>query len=208
MNGAAKLAGDLARLSAAGLRGGGFTYLLAAVALLWVAASAALVLAGRDALPGLSRTTLTQLMMVEFLAIHSGGFLGFVLFWQPVGTWNVVAKWGVFLLLMSGYTAIAWSRGSEFLALFLVGCVIPYVGMMFNLRDRSRRVELGIRWGMGFAIFIVATGPTGTPGLVNHWVDHRTVVWAALIYFVLLALEEVCWFLYRARKSLVAARTA
>lgn len=174
---------------------GGWTKWAAAFPLALLAAGAGVVLAGHAGLPGMSRTILTRLMMVEFLAIHSGAFLGFFFFWRPSDRKNTVAKWVIFCVILGLYCAAAFNVGRDLFVMFVIGSGLPYLGMMLA-RDRASLRQMWARWTWSFLAFMAASGPTGTPGSVNQWTDRQSVVWACLIYFTLLALAELSGIYY------------
>lgn len=140
---------------------------------------------------------LTGLMRVEFLVIHSTAFLGALALWktQTVGQARArtVGFWGLFAL----YILLALKGGLLQLAAFLFLTVSTYLGLFLNWRSPSVVVQLGVRWVVGFLIFIVVVGVLGTPKDVDRWVGNGQVMLAGLVYFAAIGLVELSGFYLR-----------
>ena len=144
---------------------------------------------------GADRAFLTGLMKVEFLVLHGTVFLGMLGLWQPVGkaekTVRAVIFWGLFSL----YFALALQE--KVLLVFLGLTFVTYLGLFMNWRSPSAMLQLGARWAVGMAAFIVVSLLNNTPKDVGTWTGHSAVMRAGMMYFILLAAVELSGFYLR-----------
>lgn len=152
---------------------------------------------------GLSQhATFGKLMQMEFIAIHSGLFLGvFILarpdsaFWRGM-RWVAVALLSVFYLKI-GYSIMGWVGVLELAAL----TVSTYFGLLWATKSAQFRMaaEIGVRWFIGFMAFGLIGRLFDMPSEVNSWSDFPAVLIYGASYFATLAAIEATGLYRRIR---------
>jgi hypothetical protein len=153
--------------------------------------------ASRQPLFGAGRETLTRIMQVEFLVIHSMAFLGLVALWKPGDAAGRRTRAVLFWGLAGLYCLAAGSRGGESLLVFLGLSFVTYLGLFLNWHSPSAMVQLGARWLVGTALFLIALGVFGAPKNAGEWLGRQSVIKAGTLYFASLALLELAGFFQR-----------
>lgn len=140
---------------------------------------------------GAGRETLTTVMQVEFLVIHSMGFLGLIGLWRPEDArgrvQRAIAFWGLFGL----YCLVAIHQGSTYFVLFFGLGFATYLGLFMNWGSPSAQMQLVARWICGFVAYMIANAVFDTPRNVSAWTGRTSVIHAGALYFLGLAALEL-----------------
>ena len=170
-----------------------------------------------------------MIMLLEFLLIHSSGFIGPVVFANdvPIGRrikW--VAGFGLFYTMF--VAAWAWQFQSWWPLIFylwLLGSKLVDILMDRRVPEEMRQRQMGMVAVSALfyllSVFATLLLPFPKLGLTRHghyygvpgsgeWVSHPHIVIAALVtYFSLLALAKLCaWDIAFARKQVRAKQVA
>lgn len=135
-------------------------------------------------------------LALQFLMVTVRGqpFLGALALWKTQtpgqARTRAVCFWGLFAL----YVLLAMKGGLMQLAAFLFLTVSTYLGLFLNWRSPSALVQLGVRWVVGFAIFILVVGVLRTPKDVDRWAGNADVMLAGVVFFALAGLVELSGF--------------
>lgn len=147
--------------------------------------------------------TFGKLMQMEFIAIHSGLFIGVFVLVRSDSTflrgmrWVAVALLSVFYLKI-GYSIMGWVGVLELATL----TVCTYSGLLWATKSAQLRMaaEIGARWFIGFMAFGLIGRLFGMPSEVNTWSEFPTVLLYGACYFATLAAIEATG-LYRRIRS-------
>lgn len=173
-------------------------------------------------LPWALLRSLVLVMLVEFLIVHSAGFLGGALLAEGVSTGKRVGTllgFGAFYLLFAGAFGLAFGSWSPVVTLlWLVGSRVLTVVVDPRPTEDERHRQASL-WAVGALLYLIGVFVTtllpipklGVTEAVRDgldlpgsglWIDqpHRVFVFG-LLYFALLALVEVTDFRF-ARSSL------
>jgi hypothetical protein len=135
---------------------------------------------------------LVDLMQLEFFAIHAGVMLGMIVFWRSITSSYRLLQWSLFLLLLSAYLYAAFiEAGPGGLIEFIAMTGLTYAGMLLRGIRGSRMAELGARWGISLAGFLLTAAVTGAPQGVDQWENHREVLVFGALYFAWLGGFEI-----------------
>ncbi len=143
-----------------------------------------------------------KLMQMEFIAIHSGLFLGvFVLarpdraFWRGM-RWVAVALLSVFYLKI-GFAIMGWTGVIELAAL----TVCTYSGLFWATKSQQFRIaaDIGARWFIGFMTFALIGKLFAMPENVAEWENFPAVLLYGACYFATLAAIEATGLYRRIR---------
>ena len=152
---------------------------------------------------GLSQhATFGKLMQMEFIAIHSGLFIGvFVLarpdraFWRGM-RWVAVALLSVFYLRF-GYSIMGWVGVFELIALTFC----TYSGLLWATQSArfGLACEIGARWFIGLLAFGLIGRIFGMPQNAAEWVNFPSVLLYGASYFAALGAFEATGIYRRIR---------
>lgn len=164
---------------------------LAPAALPWLTAATFLV-AWRQ-FPSPFHEYMSLLLELEFLALHSGGFIGLLVVWNPGRRLSRVLRWlgiTVFasLYLYAGYTVLGWAGTGSMAAMILA----TWAGVLWAREaTRTRRaIEFGLRWFLATFGFIILAGLTGMSENVDEWHTQPRAPFFGAVYFFMLGLLE------------------
>ncbi len=138
-------------------------------------------------------TTFGKLMQMEFLAIHSGLFLGvFILFWPKHAFWRGICWLAVALLsvfyLKFGYAIMGWIGVLELAALTLC----TYSGLLWGTKSAQVGIacEIGARWFIVLMAFGLIGRIFDMPQNAAEWVNFPSVLLYGASYFAALGVIE------------------
>jgi len=140
---------------------------------------------------GASRDWLTAAMQAEFFVIHSMAFLGAMALWKPADAKAAKARAWIFWGLFAAYVAMALAAGFQQFLIFAGLTFVTYLGLFLNWRSPSALLQLGVRWGASFILFLAALEIFGAPEDVDKWDGRRSVIRAGALYFLALAAVEL-----------------
>ena len=143
---------------------------------------------------GATRPWLAAAMQAEFLVVHSMAFLGLIALWKPVDAAAARLRAGLFWVTFALYAAAALKAGWPLFLIFIGLTFVTYLGLFLNWRSPSAQVQLGVRWAVGMALFLVALGVCGAPQDVGSWTRSSSVIAAGALYFFSLAAVELSGF--------------
>lgn len=152
---------------------------------------------------GLSQhATFGKLMQMEFIAIHSGLFLGVLIFWRPdhgfwrCMRWVAVALLSVFYLRF-GYAIMGWVGVIELTALTLC----TYSGLLWATKSAQfgMACEIGARWFILLMAFGLIGRAFGMPQNAAEWVNFPSVLLYGASYFAALGAIEATGIYRRIR---------
>ena len=111
---------------------------------------------------------------IEFLVLHSIGFLGLLALVRPPRAEWATLKWLAVALLGAMYLNGALNMGGrEGLLLFLSLTITTYLGFFLNFMSSGAAVSLALRWFISMVLLGVASGITGIEG------DLEDIAWTA-----------------------------
>lgn len=156
----------------------------ASVALLFLLALRGVANAWTDA------THLCRLMQVEFLVIHSMGFLGLLVLSKVENLLDAILRGCLALGLMGMYGLFAvkidgLTGGLEFLS----AAFATYAGIFFTGAEDDMKSQVIKRWIVTGILFLVLAGVFRMPESVNSWRGDACLRYG-MAYFALLALME------------------
>ncbi len=152
---------------------------------------------------GLSQhATFGKLMQMEFIAIHSGLFLGVFILWRPDHAfwrcmrWVAVALLSVFYLRF-GYSIMGWVGVFELIALTFC----TYSGLLWATQSArfGLACEIGARWFIGLLAFGLIGRIFGMPQNAAEWVNFPSVLLYGASYFAALGAFEATGIYRRIR---------
>ena len=152
---------------------------------------------------GLSQhATFGKLMQMEFVAIHSGLFLGvFILCWPKHAFWRGICWVAVALLsvfyLRFGYAIMGWVGVFELIALTFC----TYSGLLWATQSArfGLACEIGARWFIGLLAFGLIGRVFGMPQNAAEWVNFPSVLLYGASYFAALGAIEATGIYRRIR---------
>lgn len=172
------------------------------VALQW--SSAVMFLVAWRHFPSDSAIHFGKLMELEFLAIHAGAFLGFLILWSPLKRSRRLLRCvGLlvfsFLYLAGGYSTLRWSGVIEIGAMIFTS----YSGLFWSAdaKRTARIMETGARWFLGFIVFLFVINGLSLAGDVATWHKSADALLAGAIYFAVLGLLELSGIYRLVRKN-------
>ena len=164
---------------------------LAPAVLPW--ATAAAFLAAWPQFPSAFHDHMARLMELEFLALHSGGFIGLLALWNPSPLFTRGLRWAgivalACLYLYAGHTILGWN-GSASLAAMIAS---TWAGLLWsrNAARARRAIELGLRWCLALFAFGILATLTGMSEGVNEWHNQPQAPLYGALYFTVLGLLE------------------
>jgi hypothetical protein len=164
--------------------------LLAGALSLFIAASCTVALFGGQIL-WIDRNEAASTIAMEFLAIHAGFFLGFVLGVRPTSRPGKGLQWFFFASILCFYMNAtirhSWTDGLPCL-LALVG---TYGGYLLNQARSDAFQQLAKRWGMSLALFMILAVAMRMDASVDQWGSDNKVLVFAAIYFAFLGSFEI-----------------
>jgi hypothetical protein len=140
--------------------------------------------------PGMSYRSMTQVLQLEFLALHAGAFLGLLVTWQPQDRAGQRTRWVLFALLLALYVPLAVRYGPGGAVAFLVLILGTYLGWMLNRRAETEKVSLFVRWGAMLLLMVVLASVIGMPKNVERWMNSYGAYRLGAWYFLAIGLLE------------------
>ena len=146
------------------------------------------------------------LMELEFIALHAGAFIGLLAIAHPSSPRLRAARWIGLAVFGAVYAFAGWAiMGPAGLVEIVLVLLATYGGLVFG-RGPGRTalaIEVGLRWLISFALFMLLAGLTGAPSGVDTWPEAPQVLLFGAIYFAALGALE--WSgLYRMLRRLGA----
>lgn len=166
-------------------------YLRAALPDLSLAATYMLAAFWSVTFPGMEHKRLGYLMMIEFLVIHSFGFLGLLAMAKPTMKGQRPLQWILFWGLVALYCVFASMAGgvSGIISFFSLG-VVTYFGFLLNLTSERAKAHLITRWFLSAYLYAITIGITGTDTGMRDWNRSVEVLYFGMLYFGALGLLE------------------
>ena len=140
--------------------------------------------------PGATHRSMTQLLQLEFLALHAGAFLCLVVTWQPVDRAGRRTRWALFAVLLAFYMTFAVRYGWEGALGFFTLIIGTYLGWMLNRRSESAGAGLFARWGAMLLIMLLLVQVLGMPKNVERWINSYGNARLGAWYFLAIGLLE------------------
>ena len=131
---------------------------------------------------------------VEFIVLHSIGFLGLLALVRPPRAEWAMLKWLAVALLGSMYLNGAHNMGgSHGVLLFLSLTIATYLGFFLRFMSSGAAVSLAVRWFISLALLGVASGISGVEGDLEQvaWSDPNVGLRLGQWYFGLLLAVEI-----------------
>jgi hypothetical protein len=141
--------------------------------------------------PGMEHKRLGYLMMIEFLVIHSFGFLGFLAMAKPTMKGQRPLQWIIFSGLVALYTVFAHSAGgiSGIISFYSLG-VVTYFGFLLNLTSERAKAHLMTRWLLSTFIYGITLVISGADTSMSNWTTNVGALYFGMLYFGVLGLLE------------------
>lgn len=140
---------------------------------------------------GMEHKRLGHLMMIEFLVIHSFGFLGFLAMGKPTMKGQRPLQWILFAGLLALYIVFAQSAGglSGVISFFSLG-VVTYFGFLLNLTSERAKAHLITRWLLSTFLYAITMEIAGADTSMSGWTREVEVLYFGALYFGTLGLLE------------------
>jgi hypothetical protein len=166
-------------------------YLRAALPDLSLAATYMLAAFWSVTFPGMEHKRLGHLMMIEFLVIHSFGFLGFLAMAKPTMKGQRPLQWIIFCGLTALYFVFAYSAGgiSGIISFVSLG-VVTYFGFLLNLTSERAKAHLITRWLLSTYIYAITMAIAGADSSMSYWTTSVNALYFGMLYFGVLGLLE------------------
>ena len=141
--------------------------------------------------PGMEQKRLGYLMMIEFLVIHSFGFLGFLAMAKPTMKGQRPVQWIIFSGLVALYCVFAYSAGgiSGIISFFSLG-VVTYFGFLLNLTSERAKAHLITRWLLSAFLYAITMAIAGADTSMSDWTTSVNALYFGMLYFGVLGLLE------------------
>ena len=188
-----------------GWRRAGWRCAAAGLPLALVATSAALVLAGAGALPGLPSEAIGRIMRLEAYVFFTGFLFAFwMIFFGPVlearfrpaaGLVFAVTSLAVILALLS-YLMSTTTRDPTLFLQYYGAVLLSYLGVFLDPRRERAIAGWWARTLWMIVLFFVVLPVARTPKSIDSWSTESSVMLAALLYFSALAAAEWSGFYF------------
>jgi hypothetical protein len=141
--------------------------------------------------PGMPRKQLGYLMEIEFLVIHSFGFLGFLALAKPTLKGQKVIQWIIFFGLLALYIQFARMAGglSGVISFFSLG-VVTYFGFLLKITSERAKAHLITRWFLSAYIYAITSEIAGSDWSMYKWAESVQAMRFGMLYFAALGLLE------------------
>ena len=141
--------------------------------------------------PGMEHKRLGHLMMIEFLVIHSFGFLGVLAMAKPTMKGQRPLQWIIFCGLTALYFVFAYSAGgiSGIISFVSLG-VVTYFGFLLNLTSERAKAHLITRWLLSAFIYAITMEIAGADSSMRDWTRNVHALYFGMLYFGVLGLLE------------------
>ncbi len=141
--------------------------------------------------PGMEHKRLGHLMMIEFLVIHSFGFLGFLAMAKPTMKGQRPLQWIIFSGLVALYTVFAHSAGGISGIISFYGlAVATYFGFLLNLTSERAKAHLIARWLLSAFLYAITMAIAGADESMRDWTRNVHALYFGMLYFAVLGLLE------------------